>query len=86
MNQPTEVNVKVHGDNSINVDWRGVSTSIFEEPLEGYKVSSENVNVGGFYIFFHYTVVLSQRYTNYILGRPVAILTHFEQCQHEMIH
>nr|AUG84451.1 contactin [Platynereis dumerilii] len=38
MNQPTEVHVEVHGDNSIHVRWRGVSTSIFEEPLEGYKV------------------------------------------------
>ena len=30
-----------------------------------------NVNVEGFYVFFHYTIVPSQQYTYYTLGRPV---------------
>lgn len=39
MNQPTEVHVKVVDHDSIEVDWRGVSTGIEEEPLQGYMVS-----------------------------------------------
>jgi len=35
---PTEVAVNVLGYNSIRVKWRGVSTGINEEPLEGYMV------------------------------------------------
>ena len=39
MNQPTEVHVKVVDHDSVAVDWRGVSTGIEEEPLQGYTVS-----------------------------------------------
>ena len=37
---PTEVHVNIVDHNTIEVDWRGVSTDQSEEPLQGYKVSS----------------------------------------------
>ena len=46
---PTEVFVDVHGYSAIQARWRGVSTDITEEPLEGYMVKiwrvGENVYV-----------------------------------------
>ena len=39
MEAPQEVKVFVDGKDSVRVEWRGVSTGIQEEPLEGYIVS-----------------------------------------------
>ena len=39
MEAPQEVHVFVEGSRSVRVKWRGVSTGIEEEPLEGYIVS-----------------------------------------------
>ncbi|XP_033733379.1 contactin-like [Pecten maximus] len=35
---PTEVYVHSYGANSVMVKWRGVSTGVYEEPLQGFKV------------------------------------------------
>ncbi|XP_060074968.1 contactin-like [Ylistrum balloti] len=35
---PTEAQVYSHGVNSVLVKWRGVSTGVYEEPLQGFKV------------------------------------------------
>lgn len=35
---PTEVYVHSHGVNSVLVKWRGVSTGVYEEPLQGFKI------------------------------------------------
>ncbi|OWF39873.1 Contactin [Mizuhopecten yessoensis] len=44
---PTEVHVHSHGANSALVTWRGVSTGVYEEPLQGFKVrywlSNDNI-------------------------------------------
>lgn len=38
LNYPVNVEVFPHGVDSVRVDFRGVSTGIWEEPLLGYKV------------------------------------------------
>lgn len=38
---PQEVHLHIMGWDSIRVTWRGVSTDIQEEPLEGYRVSTK---------------------------------------------
>ena len=43
MEAPQEVKVYVEGSRSVRVKWRGVSTGINEEPLEGYIVSVRNI-------------------------------------------
>lgn len=40
---PTEIHVGSHGSQSVYVTWRGVTTGIEEEPIQGYIVSDRNV-------------------------------------------
>lgn len=37
---PTEIHVGSHGSQSVYVTWRGVTTHINEEPIQGYIVSA----------------------------------------------
>lgn len=37
---PTEIHVGSHGSQSVYVTWRGVTTDINEEPIQGYIVSA----------------------------------------------
>lgn len=37
---PTEIHVGSHGSQSVYVIWRGVTTDINEEPIQGYIVSA----------------------------------------------
>jgi receptor-type tyrosine-protein phosphatase gamma len=39
---PQEVYLSITSDEEIQLEWRGVSTTIDEEPLEGYKVRLHN--------------------------------------------
>lgn len=39
---PTEIHVGSHGSQSVYVTWRGVTTGIEEEPIQGYIVSDRN--------------------------------------------
>lgn len=34
------MNIRSHGPDSVYVEWRGVSTGLFEETLRGYKVGT----------------------------------------------
>jgi len=37
---PVEIKVNSHGADSVQISWRGVSTSVEEESVQGYIVSS----------------------------------------------
>ena len=46
IDMPVEVQIEKRSSTSIFVNWRGVSTTQLEEPLEGYKVCVRHISSG----------------------------------------